>query len=76
MELIKPDLERCQTEWLGGSFMTLGPRPTVRCEKRPVVIATEKIQGKDGLRGSMSLCGEHMDDLQRIKPEFCVFKMI
>lgn len=50
------DFERCQSEWLGGSFMTFGPRQRERCKKIPVWIAIEITDGK--LYGAMSLCEE------------------
>lgn len=59
MELEPVDEERCQAdgpnpEW---SPFRLGPVPKrVRCSNMPVWVATEKEPGKDGLRGSMSLC--------------------
>lgn len=53
--LIPPDLNRCQAEKCNGSFMTLGPRKTVRCTAEPTWIATEPKQ-KGRKRGSMSLC--------------------
>jgi hypothetical protein len=63
--LIPPDYDRCQCEWLGGSFMTLGPRPTVRCEKKPTVIVQEaKPQEGYTVAGSMSLCDEHLKVMQ------------
>jgi len=55
-ELIPVDKERCQAEKLDGSFMTFGPRQLIRCNNRPVWIATEKKAREDGLKGSMSLC--------------------
>lgn len=55
-DLIPPDYERCQAEFLSGSFMTLGPRSWVRCDKVPVFLAVELVAGKDGQRGSMTLC--------------------
>lgn len=54
--LTPPDFEQCQCERRSGSFMTLGPRNMVRCEKKPVFIAVEIIAGKDGKHGAMSLC--------------------
>lgn len=54
--LTPADLLRCQAEVLGGSFMTLGPRPWVRCTAKPAWIATENYPGPDGKVGSMSLC--------------------
>jgi hypothetical protein len=56
VELIPPDLDRCQAERKEGSFMTFGPRSMIRCKNKPTVIAYENKPGKDGLRGSMSLC--------------------
>lgn len=59
-QLIPPDLERCQADKPNGNtFMTLGGRPAlVRCNNVPVCIATEREAGKDGQKGSMSLCAE------------------
>lgn len=57
-ELIPPDLDRCQSEIREGSFMTLGPRSYERCKNTPAFIAIETKAGKDGQRGSMSLCPE------------------
>lgn len=59
--------------------MTLGPRQYVRCTKPATVIVTEKKPGKDGQRGTMSLCdhcfaiflktyGPHFATAQEIKP--------
>ena len=52
--LIPPDFKRCQAEQKYGSFMTLGPRPMIRCDNAPVVVITERKQPK----GSMSLCAK------------------
>jgi hypothetical protein len=39
--------------------MTLGGKPGLeRCTKKPSVIATENKPGKDGRKGSMSLCDD------------------
>jgi len=43
--------------------MTLGPRPTVRCERPALFIATERQAGKDGLKGAMSVCAECADEM-------------
>jgi len=63
-DLIPPDHARCQAEERPGgpySFMTIGPIPKMeRCTAKPVCIATELKPGKDGLKGSMSLCGRHL----------------
>lgn len=36
--------------------MTLGPRRLVRCDNKPDFLAVELVPGKDGKRGSMTLC--------------------
>jgi hypothetical protein len=45
--------------------MTLGPRPLVRCENEPFVIAEEIEPGEDGERGSMSLCADCFEVFQQ-----------
>jgi hypothetical protein len=57
--LTPPDKKRCQAEVPNGhSFMTLGGTPggRVRCSNIPAFIAKENKPGKDGRKGSMSLC--------------------
>lgn len=57
IDLIPPDIERCQCEITSGNFMTLGgTRQTKRCTEKPVYIATEVLPGEDGQCGAMSLC--------------------
>lgn len=51
-----PDMARCQAEFREGSFMTLGPRPFVRCEAKPVYLIKEAKPGHDGRQGAMSVC--------------------
>jgi hypothetical protein len=55
-KLTPPDHKRCQAEWKEGSFMTLGPRSMIRCPNPPAIVVRERQPGKDGRRGSMSLC--------------------
>lgn len=59
MGLNPPDLERCQAELPAPGPFTMGGAIGVRprCDSRPEVIVTEKVPGDDGLKGSMSLCG-------------------
>ena len=59
-KLIPADLERCQAITPNGNtFMTLGGRPGLeRCTNKPYVVAKENRPGKDGKRGSMSLCSD------------------
>jgi len=64
MKLIPPDPEQCQAQHKEGCwpdaqhFMVIGPRQLVRCKNPPTVIAYEKRPGKDGRKGSMSLCNK------------------
>lgn len=55
---IAPDKNRCQTEITPsyGPFRFGPPDRPRRCENKPTVIAKEIRKGKDGKRGSMSLC--------------------
>jgi hypothetical protein len=61
--LIPPDPNRCQADVPGNGPFTMGgeigdPRNgyRIRCKAKPVVVATERQPGPDGLRGAMSLC--------------------
>ena len=61
--LTPPDTTQCQARVPGNGPFTMGgkigdPRDgyRVRCENKPDVIIKEKKPGKDGKRGSMSLC--------------------
>ncbi len=77
--LIPVDLKRCQTEISNGvNFMTLGGRrEMVRCENKPVVIATETTAGDDGQHGSMSLCAVCLVKfLTQTAPGFATFKEV
>lgn len=66
-ELEPVDKTRCQAEMIiTPNFMQLGGvRRVERCTKAPVVIATEKAAGPDGLRGAMSLCAKCLIEFQR-----------
>jgi hypothetical protein len=55
--LVPPDPKRCQAEKSNGPFRMGGPAFT-RCGSKPILIVREKKVGKDGRRGSMSLCLE------------------
>lgn len=63
-KLIPPDPKQCQAlEKVGAwpdaqHFMNLGPAGWARCTAKPTVIVHEKKPGKDGRKGSMSLCDE------------------
>lgn len=57
-KLTPPDLKQCQAEKSNGwNFMTLGGRKEmVRCTNKPTTIVRELKPGKDGRKGSMTLC--------------------
>lgn len=57
-KLTPPDYKRCQCDITPahGAFR-LGPRPKPQqCANKPDFLAVELVAGKDGQRGSMSLC--------------------
>lgn len=77
--LIPPDTSRCQAEKpTGDSFMTLGGRPgrRERCNAKPTMLATEKVAGEDGLKGSMTLCDECFAVMQKQCPDVATFTRI
>ena len=54
-----PDFERCQAETTQRAPFALGgTHRRKRCDNVPTVILIEKVPGKDGRIGSMSLCPE------------------
>lgn len=58
-DLIPPDLSQCQAypNVARHTAFNLGPGPIPeRCENTPVCLAVEIEPGKDGLKGSMTLC--------------------
>jgi hypothetical protein len=57
-DLTPPDFARCQAEQNIYQPFVMGGRVhrTERCDSKPDFIAIELVPGKDGLRGSMSLC--------------------
>ena len=67
-ELIPPDMERCQAEIhtppnpfaMGGS-----QRKVERCAHKALYLISEKELGKDGLKGQMTVCEEHLDIYKR-----------
>jgi hypothetical protein len=73
-----PDETRCQFERREYHPFSLGGvHRVVRCEAKPLVIAVEKKSTrKDGARGSMALCLEHMALLAESAPGYCTFTEI
>jgi hypothetical protein len=78
-ETIEPvDFEQCQAEKRAPhTFMSFGPDPGLRrCKNKPSVVATEKEPDCDGLIGSMSLCPECFEQIQKQMPGKATFKII
>ena len=78
MGFTPPDRERCQAaKPNGNTFMTLGGIPRLeRCKNKPIFIAIEVEAGKDGERGSMSLCLECQRQMLKQLPGVATFKKI
>lgn len=77
-KLIPVDRKRCQAEMPNGAGpFTIGGRPgMVRCTDIPSVIATEIVAGKDGQKGSMSLCLDCQKVMEKQMPGHCTFEDI
>ena len=79
VQLILPDLKRCQMEWrihrpsaMGGAFLE-----PIRCKKSPVWIAEAKEKNEDGVKESKSFCDEHRKILEKLRGKnFCNFVRI
>lgn len=69
--LTPPDLTRCQAMITTHRPFILGgnPRKTERCDNVPTVIVTENKPGKDGSKGSMSLCESCLDVISEENPK-------
>jgi len=73
-----PDLTRCQCEWRDTSGeVTFGPKPLVRCDQEPTVIAFQKRNpDEDNPTGAISLCDEHRALVDHMYPHQCYFRQI
>lgn len=72
MEIIPPDLSRCQAEKPNGhNFMILGGHlgGRERCTDKPAVIIVELVAGNDGKHGCMSLCSDCFKAFQKQCPD-------
>ena len=78
IKLIPPDKKQCQAEKPNGvNAFTLGGKfELIRCENEPIFIAKEKRPGKDGRRGSMSLCGSCKKKMEEQMPGVATFTEI
>lgn len=77
MALVVPDLERCQCEWPDQTIITFGPKPIVRCDTKPTVVAFQKRDPEaDDTTGAISLCDEHKVMIEHMYPGQCYFRRI
>lgn len=73
VKLTPPDPKQCQAKIRSGcfptgmEFMIMGPGLVERCPNVPKVIVYENHPGKDGQKGSMSLC---LGCLKKFRSEF------
>lgn len=75
--MIRVDLKQCQAEISTATFMSLGGQHKfIRCTKIPTVIATERKPGRDGKKGSMSLCNSCCLEMKTRNPGLANIKMI
>ncbi len=76
-ELTPPDRTQCQAEKADGFMVLGGNHRRHRCTNKPIVVVTERQVGKDGQRGSMSLCEECKGVFeQRFPPSYVKFEPI
>ena len=78
-KLIPPDIERCQAEHRTATFLSLGGdcTKTIRCKRRPTVIAKENKPGAEGRRGSMNLCRAcRIILVKQLGADYCTFTPI
>jgi hypothetical protein len=77
--LTPPDRKQCQAEKPNPDFgpfrMGGSTKKRVRCGNTPTTIATETEPGKDGHRGSMSMCDDCVAVAKlQLPKDFCTFK--
>jgi hypothetical protein len=82
-KLVPPDRKRCQADIPGNGPFTMGGEigdPNngyrTRCKEKPMCIATEKVPGPDGVRGSMSLCDHCRQMMEMQMPGACTYRLI
>lgn len=77
LALVPPDLHQCQCEWPDISIQTFGPKPIVRCDQEPTVVAFQKRSKSDEHpTGAISLCHEHHIMVEHMYPHQCYFRHI
>ena len=76
--LAPPDLSRCQCEWRDVSHdLSFGPKPLIRCDDEPTVIAFQKRDPDDEQpTGAVSLCDAHKAMVEHMHPDQCYFRRI
>lgn len=77
LALVPPDMGRCQCEWPDLTQETFGPKPIVRCEQPPTVVAFQKrVAGDSTPTGAMTLCEDHRVLIEHMYPDQCYFRRI
>lgn len=76
LALTPPDLARCQCEWLDQTQATFGPRPVVRCQHPPTVVAFQKRSRDEEPTGAMSLCADHRVMLSHMFPGQLYYRLL
>jgi hypothetical protein len=75
--LLPPDLHQCQCEWPDTSVQTFGPRPLIRCEAAPTVVAFQlRHPDADTPTGAIALCDTHRILLDHMYPDQCYFRRL
>ena len=75
--LAPPDLNCCQCEWRDTSIETFGPKPIVRCEEEPTVVAFQKRAREDGTpTGCISLCDVHRTLFEHTFPGLLYYRRV
>jgi hypothetical protein len=75
--LTPPDFKRCQCEWPDQTAATFGPKPIIRCDQAPTVIAFQKRPRLEGSpTGMIALCDEHRVMIEHMYPGQCYFRTL
>jgi hypothetical protein len=77
LALVPPDLLRCQCEWPDTTMETFGPKPIIRCDHPPSVVAFQKRHRADHEpTGMMALCNDHRVLVEHMYPNACYYREI
>lgn len=75
--IVAPDMHQCQCEYPDPSMeATFGPRPRLRCQEEPTVIAFQKRAQQDEPTGAISLCDDHRVLIDHMYPGQCYYRRV